>query len=53
MNHYSVIKRYFLFRKVSSNRYMTRDRVVELRSLLDNSIICVYKYVGLASKFLI
>ena len=53
MNHYSVIKGYFRFKKLLRNRYITRYRVVKLRCLLDNIIICLYKYVDLASKFLI
>ena len=53
MNHYSVIKGYFRFKKLWRNRYITRYRVVELRYLLDNIVICLYKYVNLASKFLI
>ena len=53
MNHYSVINGYFRFEKVWRNRYITRYRVVKLRCLLENIIICLYKYVDLASKFLI
>ena len=50
MNHYSVVKGYFRFKKLWRNRYITRYRVVELRCLLENIIICLYKYVDLASK---
>ena len=53
MNHYSVINGYFRFEKLSRNRYVTSYRVIKLRCLLDNIIICLYKYVDLASKFLI
>ena len=53
MNHYSVVKGYFRFKKLWINRYITRYRVVKLRCLLDNIIISLYKYVDLASKFLI
>ena len=53
MNRYSVIKGYVRFEKLWRNRYITRYRVVKLRCLLDNIIICLYKYVDLASKFLI
>ena len=53
MNYYFVIKRYFRFRKLWRSRYITRYRVVKLRCLLDNIIICLHKYVYLASKFLI
>ena len=52
MNHYSVINDYFRFKKLWRNRYITRYRVVKLRCLLEN-IICLYKYMDLASKFLI
>ena len=45
MNHYSVIKGYFRFKELWRNRYITRYRVVKLRCLLENSIICLYKYV--------
>ena len=53
MNYYSVINGYFRFETLWRNRYITRDIVVILRYLLDNIIICLYKYVDLASKFLI
>ena len=53
MNHYSVMNGYFRFKRLWKNRYITRDRVVKLRCLLENIIICLYKYVDLASKFLI
>ena len=52
-HHYSVVKGYFRFKKLWRNHYITRYRVVELRFLLGNIIICLYKYVDLASKFLI
>ena len=45
MKHYSVINSYFRFKKLWRNRYITRYRVVKLRCLLENIIICVYKYV--------
>ena len=53
MNHYSVIIGYFRLKKLWRNRYITRYRVVELRCLLENIIIYLYKYVDLASKLLI
>ena len=56
MNHYSVIKGYFRFRKLSRNHCITRYRIVKLRCLLHNTIICLYRYVmdlDLASKCLI
>ena len=53
MNHYSVINGYFRSKKLWRNRYITRYRVVKLRCLLENIIICLYNYVDLASKFLI
>ena len=53
MNHYSVMNGYFRFKRLWRNRYITRYRVVKLRCLLENIIICLYKYVDLASKFLI
>ena len=38
-NHYSVIKGYFRFKKLSRNRYFTKYRVVKLLCcLLDDSI---------------
>ena len=52
MNHYSVIKGYLKFKKLWRNRYITIYRVVKLHCLLD-IIISLYKYVDLASKFLI
>ena len=52
MNH-SVINCYFRFRKLWRNRYITRYRVVKLRRLLENIIICLCKYLDFASKFLI
>ena len=52
MNHYSVINGYFRFKKLWRNRYIIRYRVVKLRCLLEN-IIYLYKYVDVASKFLI
>ena len=52
MNHYSVINGYFIFKKLWRNRYFIRCRVVKLRCLQEN-IIYLYKYVDLASKFLI
>ena len=51
--HYSVIKGYFRFKKLRRNRYITRYRVVKLCCMLDNIIICLYKHVDLASKFLV
>ena len=53
MNYHSVIKRYIRFKKQWRNHYITRYRVVKLRCLLDNIIICLHKYVDLTSKFLI
>ena len=53
MNHYSVIKGCFRFKKLWRNRYITRYRVPKLRCLLDNIIIFLYMYVDSASKFLI
>ena len=53
VNHYSVIKGYFTFKKLSSNRHITLYRVVKLRSLPNNIIIGLYKFVGLTSKLLI
>ena len=53
MNHYSVMNGYFRFKRLWRNRYITRYREVKLRFLLENIIICLYKYVDLASKFLI
>ena len=53
MNHYFVINGYFRFKKLWKNRNIARCRVVELGCLLENIIICLYKYVDLASKFLI
>ena len=53
MNHYSVIIGYFRFNKLWRNHYITRYRVVELHCLLENIIICLYKYMDSASKFLI
>ena len=53
MKYYSIIKRYFRFKKLWRNRYITRKGVVKLRCLLDNIIIFLHKYVDLASKFLI
>ena len=53
MNHYSVVKGYFRFKKLWRNHYITRYRVVKLGSLLDNIIICISKYGDSASKFLI
>ena len=52
MNH-SVINGYFRFKKLWRNRYITRYRVVKLRCLLENIIICLYNYVDFASKFFI
>ena len=53
MNQYSVIIGYFRFKKLWRNRYITRYRVVELCCLLENIMICLYKYGDLASKFVI
>ena len=53
MDHYSVVIGYFRFKRLWRNQYITRYRVVELRCLLENIIICLYKYLDLASKFLI
>ena len=53
MNHFSVINGYFRFKKLWRNRYITRYKVVKLRCLLENIIICLYRYVDLASMFLI
>ena len=53
LNHYSVIIGYFRFKKLWRNRYITRYRVVELHFLLENIMICLYKYVDLAAKVLI
>ena len=53
MNHYPVIIGNFRVNKLWRNRYITRYRVVELRCLLENIFNCLYKYVDLASKFLI
>ena len=53
MNQYSVINGYFTFEKLWRNRYITRYRVVKLRYLRDNIILYFFKYVDLASKFLI
>ena len=53
MNHYSVMNGYFRFKRLWRNRYITRYRVVKLRCLLESITICLYKYVDLASKFLI
>ena len=53
MNHYSIMNGYFRFKRLWRNRYITRNREVKLRCLLENIIISLYKYVDLASKFLI
>ena len=53
MNHYSLMNGYFRFKSLWRNRYITRYKVAKLRCLLENIIICLYKYVDLASKFLI
>ena len=52
-NHYSVIRGYILLKKLPRNRYFTRYRVLKLRCLLHYTLIFLYMFVDLASKFLI
>ena len=51
--HYSVIKGYFRFKKLSGNRYFTKYRVLKVLCLIHETIIFLYMYVDLTSKFLI
>ena len=51
--HYSVIKGCFRFKKLSGNRYFTRYTVLQVRCLIHDTIIFLYIYVDLTSKFLI
>ena len=44
-NHYSVVKSYFRFKKLSGHLYFTRYRVVKLGCLPENILIFLYKYV--------
>ena len=52
-NHYFAIKGYFRFKKLSRNSYFTSYRVLKLRFLLQYTLIFLYMYVDLTSKFLI
>ena len=52
-NHCFVIGGYFRFKKLSRNRYFTRYRVLKLRCLLNYTLIFLYMYEDLTSKFLI
>ena len=49
-NHYSIVKGYFRFQKLSINCYFTRHRVVKLRCLLSNIIskflVQIYARIG-------
>ena len=49
-NHYYVAKGDFRLKAVEK-RYFIRYRVLKLRCLLDETIIFLYKYVELTSKF--
>ena len=51
--HYSVIKGYFKLKKLSGNRHFTRYRVLTVRCLIHDTVIFLYMYVDLTSKFLI
>ena len=51
-NHCTAIRGYFRFKKLLKNRYFTRYRVLKLRCLLQYTLIFLYMYVDLTSKFL-